>query len=304
MSNYSIVVHGGAGPDSDFIKEHVSEYEAGLKAALEAGNKMLENGGSAVDAVEAAIISLEDNYLFNAGRGSSLNHRGEPEMDASIMEGKELMSGAVSMLKNVRNPIKLSRFIMEKTSYVFLSDSGALEMAKDEDLDLEPESYFVTDHQMKEFLEARNKDELQDILQKRIHGTVGAVALDKNGNLAAATSTGGTNNAHAGRIGDSCVIGAGCYANNSVCAISGTGDGEHLINNVVAHTIAMYMELTKCSLSEACDLVIHQRLKDVDGDIGVIGVDPQGNVCMTFNSDRMHRAAMVNGEIREIRVYK
>ena len=301
--NYAIAIHGGAGPDSDFIRSHLTEYESGLKSALEAGNKMLENGGSAVDAVEAAVRSLEDNHLFNSGRGSALNHLGEIEMDASIMEGKELLTGAVSMLKNVRNPITLARFIMEKTSYVFLSDSGALDMAKDENLDLEPDSYFVTDNQLEEWLETRKRDEIQDILRKRVHGTVGAVAIDKKGNMAAATSTGGSCNAHAGRIGDSSIIGAGCYARNGLCALSGTGDGEYIVNNVMAHSVAMLMELTGCSLDEACHKVIHERLKNVDGDLGIIGVDSDANISMVFNTPRMHRAAMKNGEILQIRVY-
>ncbi len=304
MKKFAIAVHGGAGPDSEFIKANTDEYKAGLQSAIEAGNKLLEKGGSAVDAVEAAVRSLEDNHLFNAGRGSAINHQGQIGMDASIMEGAKLQSGAVSMLKNVRNPISLARFIMEKTSYVFLSDSGALDMASDEGLALEPESYFVTDLQMEEWLEKRKNEQLQDILRKRIHGTVGAVALDKNGLLAAGTSTGGAANAHAGRISDSCVIGAGCYAKNGVVAISGTGDGEHIVNNVIAHTIAMHLELTKYTLSEACDIVIHQRLQHVDGDLGVIALNPDGEICMSFNTPRMHRAAMVNGELKFARVYK
>ncbi|MBZ9728064.1 isoaspartyl peptidase/L-asparaginase [Salegentibacter sp. JZCK2] len=304
MNNISIAVQGGAGEDSEFIKSHQSGYKKGLEDAVNTGYKILKGGGSALDAVENAVRSLEDNPLFNSGRGSALNNKGEVEMDASIMDGKKNNAGAVSMVRNVKNPVTLARFIMENTSHVFLSGAGALEIAKEEDLALEGDSYFITEHQVEEFIKDRKQDDYNAILKKRIHGTVGAVALDKAGNLAAATSTGGTPNCLDGRIGDSCVIGAGCYANNSSCAVSGTGDGELLIINVIAYSIAFYMELKNCSLQDACDYVIHQRNMDVEGDIGVIAVDTRGNLGVCFNSERMHRAWKNNEEKITVKIYK
>jgi beta-aspartyl-peptidase (threonine type) len=295
METFAIAVHGGAGSDSEFIKQHKAEIEQGLKDALKAGNDILAKGGKALDAVTAAVKSLEDNYLFNAGRGSALNRKGEVEMDASIMDGKTRTSGAVSMVNNVRNPVELARIVMEKTSHVFLSGHGALEVAKNENITLEFDSYFITDEQIKLYFDARDSDEAHEILRKRIHGTVGAVALDIHKNVAAATSSGGTENCLDGRIGDSCIIGAGTFADNNICAISGTGDGEFLINRVIANTIAMSMEYKQCTLQEACDYVILERNKDVDGDMGVIAVDPNGNIAMSFNSERMHRGSVVGG---------
>ena len=304
MKNFSIAVHGGAGEDSEFIQAHQSGYKKGLEDAVKVGYKILKAGGSALDAVENAVRSLEDNPLFNAGRGSALNNKGEVEMDASIMDGKKNSAGAISMVRNVKNPVSLARFIMENTAHVFLSGAGALEIAKDEDLALEVDSYFITEHQVAEFIKDRKQDDYNAILKKRIHGTVGAVALDKAGNIAAATSTGGTPNCLDGRIGDSCVIGAGCYANNASCAVSGTGDGELLIINVIAYSIAFYMELKNCSIQEACDYVIHQRNKNVEGDIGVIAVDAKGNFGICFNSERMHRAWKINDEKSTVKIYK
>lgn len=304
MKKYSIAVHGGAGDDSEFIQLHQSGYTTGLEEAVNAGHKVLKRGGPALDAVENAVRSLEDNPLFNSGRGSELNKKGKIEMDASIMEGRKKGAGAVSMVRNVKNPVTLARFVMENTSHVFLSGPGALEIAKETDLELEVDSYFITDHQVEEFIKARNKKDYSAAIRKRIHGTVGAVALDRGGNLAAATSTGGTSNCLSGRIGDSCIIGAGCYANNSSCAVSGTGDGELLITNVIAHSIAFYMELINCSLQDACDYVIHKRNKNAEGDIGVIALDAKGNLGIGFNSKRMLRAWRINEENITVKIYQ
>jgi beta-aspartyl-peptidase (threonine type) len=303
MENWSIAVHGGAGPDSDHIRENLQKIEDGLRIALETGEKILQKGGSAMDAVEEAVKYFEINPLFNAGRGSSINHKGEVEMDASIMDGEKLQAGAVSMVKNVKHPIQLARFILGKTGHVMLSDNGALELAKDAKLEIEPDAYFITEHQYDAFLKERNEKHLESMMRKKIHGTVGAVARDKKGNLAAATSTGGTTNALHGRIGDSCIIGAGCYANNRICAISGTGDGEYLINGVIAHSISSAIELKNMSIQEACDWVIHEKNKDIDGDIGVIGVDPHGNIALCFNSQRMHRAWKTSNTEIQIKTY-
>ena len=303
MQKISIAIHGGAGPDSDYIKQNKTGYEKGLKHALEAGYKILEKGGSSIDAVEEAVRKLEDNYLFNAGRGSALNNKGEVEMDASIMDGKKLQAGAVSMVKNVKNPIALARYIMENTNHVLVSGNGALELAKSKDIELEADAYFITTHQYDLFVEERDKKSMDELLKQRIHGTVGAVAVDKKGNVAAATSTGGTTNSLDGRIGDSCLIGAGCYANNATCAVSGTGDGELFINNVIAHSIAAAVEYTGYNLQQACDYIIKEKNKNINGDVGVITVNAQGDIGISFNSERMHRAWMSSDAPMQVKIY-
>ncbi|MCO5252329.1 MAG: isoaspartyl peptidase/L-asparaginase [Candidatus Kapabacteria bacterium] len=303
MKNIAIAVHGGAGQDSEFIQLNQIAYKAGLVDAVNTGYKILKQGGSALDAVEHAVRFLEDNTLFNSGRGSALNTKGEVEMDASIMDGSSNSAGAVSIVRNVKNPVTLARFIMDNSSHVFISGQGALEIAKENNLELEVDSYFITEHRVDELINEL-KDDSEDIIRKRPNGTVGAVALDTAGNIAAATSTGGTSNSLSGRIGDSCIIGAGCYAKNSSCAVSGTGDGELLITNVIAHSIAFYMELKNCSVQEACDYVIHRRNKDVEGDIGVIALDAMGNFGISYNSQRMHRAWKANDENVTVKIYK
>ena len=303
MQKIAIAIHGGAGPDSEYIKQNKTGYEKGLKHAIEAGYKILEKGGSAIDAVEEAVRNLEDNFLFNAGRGSALNNKGEVEMDASIMEGKELQAGAVSMVRNVKNPITLARYIMENTNHVLVSGNGALELAKNKNIELEADAYFITTHQYDLFIEERDKKSMEELLKQRVHGTVGAVAVDKKGNLAAATSTGGTTNSLSGRIGDSCLIGAGCYANNNTCAVSGTGDGELLINNVIAHSIAAAVEYTGYNLQQACDYIIKEKNKDINGDVGVISVNAEGDIGISFNSERMHRAFMSNDTELQVAIY-
>ncbi|HET9843827.1 MAG TPA: isoaspartyl peptidase/L-asparaginase, partial [Gammaproteobacteria bacterium] len=213
------------------------------------------------------------------------------EMDASIMDGRTLDAGAVSMIRTVKNPVVLSRIIMTKTKHVMFSGYGALELAKRREVILEPESYFITDHQFDAFKKLAKPEEIQKAIEKKTHGTVGAVALDKKGNLAAATSTGGTSHALPGRIGDSCIIGGGCYANNNTCAVSGTGQGEFLITGVVAHTISMLIELKRMPLQKACDEVIHERNKK-QGEMGVIAVDKKGNVSFSFNTKIMRRGCI------------
>ncbi|HET8860315.1 isoaspartyl peptidase/L-asparaginase [Marivirga sp.] len=304
MENFSIVVHGGAGEDSEFIHLNESAIKTGLEDAVNVGQEKLKQGGSAMDAVENAVRLLENNPLFNSGRGSVLNNEGEVEMDASIMDGKNNGAGAVALVRNVKNPISLARHIMENTPHVFLAGQGAFKIAKESGLELEVDSYFITQHQVDRYIKSRKKDDVDNFIKKRVHGTVGAVALDKAGNLAAATSTGGTTNCLSGRIGDSCIIGAGCYANNSTCAVSGTGDGELLITNVIAYSISTYMEFKNCTVQEACDYVIHQRNKNINGDIGVIAVDAKGELGICFNSERMHRAWKTNDEKLTVKIYK
>jgi beta-aspartyl-peptidase (threonine type) len=303
MQKIAIAVHGGAGADSDYIKQNRKEYEEGLRTALMAAYKMLEQRCSALDAVEEAVRQLEDNELFNAGKGSALNNKGEVEMDAAIMDGQHPKAGAVSMVQNVKNPVTLARFVMENTNHVMLSGNGALEFAKGEDIVLEADAYFITRHQYDLFMEERDTKSLQELLRQRIHGTVGAVAVDKNGNVAAATSTGGLTNSLNGRIGDSCIIGAGCYANNNSCAVSGTGDGEFLINGVIAHSVAAAVEYAQCSLQEACDHVVKEKNKNVSGDLGVISVNAKGDIGISFNSRRMHRAWMSTTVPLQVAIY-
>jgi beta-aspartyl-peptidase (threonine type) len=213
-------------------------------------------------------------------------------MDAAIMDGKSLNAGAVSIVRRIKNPISLARLVMEKTKHVLLSGDGAFEFAKAQHVALKQNSYFITQHQMEEF-QKTNK-------QKKLHGTVGAVTLDKNGNVAAATSTGGTHYSLPGRVGDSCIIGAGCYANNTTCAISSTGEGEYIIKGVVAHTISMMIELKKLSLQKACDYVIHHRSQA--GEMGVIALDANGRICFSFNTQIMPRGFIdINGNL-EIKI--
>ncbi len=283
-------LHGGAGDDSGFIRQHEKAYKEALSDAARVAYACLDEGKSALDAVELAVRQLEDIELFNSGKGSALNQKGEIEMDAAIMDGHHLKAGAVSMVKNIRNLITLARKVMEETQHVYLSGYGAEEFARSQDIAFEESEYFYTEHQLDEFKKANKKESYASLLLKKIKGTVGAVALDKKGHVAAACSTGGSVNSLPGRIGDSCIIGAGCYANNKICALSGTGDGEYLITGAIAHSIAMTMNLLHCSLQEACDKVIHVDNKHIKGDLGVIGVAPDGQIGISFNTKRMHRA--------------
>lgn len=304
----AIVVHGG-GADSDHTHSNKKAYEDGIRQAVDEGYMVLEKGGSAVDAVEAAVISLENNPLFNASRGSALNANGEVEMDASIKQGNDQTSGAVMLVRNIRNPVSLAKAVMMNTKYRFLGDMGALEYAKAIDIRLEPSSYFITEHQFDLFSKKREEEFASsdhigmDQLKARMHGTVGAVALDKNGLMAAATSTGGTENKKMGRIGDSCIIGVGCYANNKTCAISGTGDGELRIKNIIAYDIWALMEYRGQSLQKACETVVMERTDPSEGDVGVIGVDQQGNIALLFNSERMHRGWKTSTKKLGVEIY-
>jgi len=310
MGKIAIAAHGGAGPDSEYIKKNIEGYKKGLEEATNAAYRILEEGGSALDAVEEAVNYLEDNPLFNAGRGAALNEKAEIEMDASIMSGKDLKAGAVSIVKNVKNPVTLARAIMEKTKHIYLGDMGALEFAQKTGLKLMPEAYFLTDHAFEEYQsalkEADNTIEGAGEYQvkKKTHGTVGAVALDKEGNLAAATSTGGTENKVPSRIGDSSIIGTGCYANNGTCAVSSTGEGEVLIQHVIAFHVSAIMKYRGLPLKEACHYLIHEELKRVKGDIGIIALDPQGNITMEFNSERMHRASRSTDKPLQVKIYR
>lgn len=281
MNKIAIAIHGGAGQNSEFIEANYDAYLEGLKAALEQGYALLQKGSSALDVVEATVRILEDNPLFNAGKGSALNSNGKVEMDAAIMDGKSHAAGAVSMVTQVKNPISLARKVMSNTKHVHIAGYGALELAKLNQLELMPEDYFIVERQINDLKEEKSYG----------HGTVGCVALDASGHLASATSTGGISNSLPGRVGDSCMIGAGCYANTQ-CASSCTGDGELIIINVIAHRVALLMELKGMSLQAACDHVIRNIDNPINGDVGMISVDVDGNIGFSFNCDRMHRAGI------------
>jgi beta-aspartyl-peptidase (threonine type) len=309
MKKFALAVHGGAGPDSDHIKKNMEGYKKGIEEALNAGYAVLEKGGSALDAVEAAVNKLEDNPLFNAGRGAAINDKGEVQLCASITDGSKLQMGAVAIVKNVRNPVSLARKVMEKTKHIYLGSEGALKFAQEIKAPLEPDSYFITEHQFDTYLEEREKSHKNALeaaipqVERRMHGTVGAVALDVHGNLAAATSTGGTEFEKAGRIGDSSMAGVGSYADNKVCAVSTTGEGESLIRHLTSFHVAAIMEYKELSLQDACDYLIDVRCKEEKGDMGIISIDPQGEIVFKFNSERMHRGCKSSDGSMMVAIY-
>ncbi len=309
MHKTTLVIHGGAGTllKSEMSEEKEAAYLAALKAALEAGNKILSNGGSALDAVEIAVKSMEDSPLFNAGKGSVFTADGTHEMDASIMSGKDRMAGAVCGVTSVKNPIALSRLVMEKSEHVLLAGVGAEVFGKEMKVEFEPASYFDEEWRRKQWLSVRGTDQValdHNLNPDRKFGTVGAVAVDKDGNLAAATSTGGMTNKKYGRVGDSPIIGAGTYANNSTCAVSCTGSGEFFLRGVVAYEVSALMEFKSLSLAEACSEVIQKRILEIGGDGGLIAVDQQGNLSMEFNTAGMYRGYVKEGEKINLAIYK
>ena len=288
MSHFTITIHGGAGT---ILKKHMtpekeSAYRAGLQDALTAGYELLEKGGSAMDAVRAAVISLEDNILFNAGKGSVFTSNGAQEMDASIMDGKTLMAGAVSAVRNIRNPIELAYQVMIKTEHVMLIGEGASEFAKSIGMPFEPDEYFYSQFRYDQLQSMRGSGQSaldHDVqVDDKKFGTVGAAACDHFGNIAAGTSTGGMTNKQWGRVGDSSIIGAGTYANNKTCAISCTGHGEMFIRAVTAYDVSCLMEYKNLSLQEAMNVVVHDKLMQIQGEGGMVGVDAKGNAAMVF----------------------
>ncbi|MBA3663858.1 MAG: isoaspartyl peptidase/L-asparaginase [Bacteroidetes bacterium] len=294
-----IAMHGGAGTilKSQMNPEKEAMYTDALKEAVLAGEAILLKNGLAVDAVEAVVRKLEDNPLFNAGKGSVFTHDGKNEMDASIMDGKTLKAGAVTGVTHVRNPVNLARAVMDHTEHVFLSGSGAVDFARAMGIPLETDEYFYVQYRYDQLKRARESDTIvldhtaiKDIDEKKF-GTVGAVALDVFGNVAAATSTGGMTNKKHGRIGDSPIIGAGTYANNKTCAISCTGHGEFFIRSVVAYDISCLMEYKGLTLKEACNYVVKDKLKKLGGEGGLIAIDTHGNIEMPFNTEGMYRAS-------------
>lgn len=306
----TLVIHGGAGNITPAMmnEQQEQEYKQGLKTALDAGYAILHKGGSAIDAVAAAIIELENNTIFNAGKGAVFTKKGLNEMDAAIMDGKTLEAGAVAGVRNIKNPIVLAKEVMLHSAHVFLSGSGAAEFALSRGVEQATDEYFFNKQRYDQWVQIRDSDFTQldhagDNLKgvpnpDHKFGTVGAVACDAEGNLAAGTSTGGMTNKRFGRIGDSPVIGAGTYANNTTCAISCTGHGEPFLRAVVAHDVSCLMEYKGLSLQEACDVVIKDKLVKIGGEGGLIAVDKDGNGLFCFNSNGMYRA-LRNSDGRE-----
>ncbi|MBI4648944.1 MAG: isoaspartyl peptidase/L-asparaginase [Bacteroidia bacterium] len=296
---YVIVLHGGAGnfAQSDITAENEKQYYDLLGQALNIGIQILDSGVAAMDAVEQVIIFMEDSPVFNAGKGAVFTHDGRNELDASIMDGRTLKAGAVAAVGNIKNPIKAARKVMDASPHVLLTGEGASEFAKAQGLEIVDSSYFYT---------KKSWDALQKILQKEKEGggTVGCVAFDKAGNLAAGTSTGGMTNKKYGRIGDSPIIGAGTYANNNTCAVSCTGYGEYFIRYIAAYDISAMMEYAHLNLAEAADSVINKKIKNAGGYGGIIAVDKNGNISITFNTTGMFRAYKIAGQEQKILLYK
>lgn len=291
MSTYALVIHGGAVtmPPGQLGPEEAEQQREGLRQALDAGWQVLHRGGTALDAVEAAVRSLEDNEHFNAGRGASLNQRGEAELDAAIMDGRTLQAGAVNGVKYVQNPISLARAVLESSPHAYISGEGATELALACGLPLAPPSYFQTAKTRQQWLEIAQQDQGQ----LAGHDTVGAVALDQAGNLAVATSTGGIEGQARGRVGDSPVLGGGTYASNEACAVSCTGDGEVIMRGALAHEVYALVKYKGLPVAEACQEALRLRDEDLKGDKGFIALDPQGNLAMEFNTNVMRRAYRV-----------
>lgn len=305
----SMAIHGGAGTLVRGMMTATLEkaYKTSLEYALNSAYNILEKGGTAIEAVLKATVLLEDSPLFNAGKGSVFTAEGTHEMDAALMEGEKLRAGAVTLLQGIRNPILVAREVMENSEHVLLAGAGALKFAEKCGFTIEADDYFFDDHRFQQWQEIKDTEKFQldhspDKNSK--FGTVGAVACDSSGNLAAATSTGGMTNKRYGRIGDSPIIGAGTYANNNTCAVSCTGNGEYFMRNVTAYEMSALMEFKGLSLKEAGDEVIHNRLLKLKGEGGLIAVDRSGKVTMPFNSEGMYRACKnALGEL-SVAIYK
>ena len=323
---FVLVIHGGAGTilKSQMTPEREKAYHSALNRALQIGNDILEKGGTALNAVEAAVKSMEDDPLFNAGKGAVFTHEGRNELDAAIMDGKTLQAGSVAGVRTIKNPITAARAVMEKSPHVMMSGTGADDFAKEQGLEVVDPSYFFTEDRWKSLIRVRAVDSLKQVEKDSLlkksnafsdyietptgiiskYGTVGAVALDRHGNLAAATSTGGMTNKKFGRIGDAPIIGAGTYANNETVAVSGTGWGEYFIRLVMAKSVSDLMELGKMTLKQAADLMIMKKLPALGGDGGLVAVDKDGNIAMPFCTEGMYRGYITNEGKRETKIYK
>jgi beta-aspartyl-peptidase (threonine type) len=314
----TLVIHGGAGNISkeNLTPEKEKAYREGMNAALTAGYAVLEKGGTSLDAVEAAIRLMEDNSLFNAGKGAVFTSDGKNELDAAIMDGATLKAGSVAGVSTIRNPVTAARAVMEKSPHVMLVGRGAEQFAQEQKLEIVPPEYFYTEPRYKQLQKVREEDKLKPdhstdttgstlpiLLEGKKFGTVGAVALDKFGNLAAATSTGGMTNKRYGRVGDAPIIGAGTYANNQACAVSATGHGEYFIRYTVAHDISALMQYKHKSVRKAAEKVVLEKLVKAGGEGGVIALDRKGKFAMPFNSSGMFRAYK-NAKSSDVKIFK
>jgi beta-aspartyl-peptidase (threonine type) len=302
---YAIAIHGGAGamPRATLSAERERRYRDGLEAALDAGYALLEHGGTSLDAVAAAVRMLEDDPVFNAGHGAALTRDGAAELDAAIMDGRQMRAGAVASVRHVKNPIDLARRVMEKSRHVLLVGAGAEEFALEEQFVLVPNHYFRTAERLEQLQFEQRGERVSDLVPPAPQGTVGAVARDAHGNLAAATSTGGLTNKRPGRVGDSPIIGAGTYAKNGVCAVSATGHGEFFIRAVAAHHVCAAVEYRGLTLAQAVDEMLHQVLRGLGGDGGLIAVDKNGALVLDFSTEGMFRGARAADGRREIAIY-
>ncbi len=306
---FSIAIHGGAGTidKRQMSSEKEMAYKSALAYALDQAYNVLSEGKTALDAVELAVTHLENSPLFNAGKGSVFTHEGQHEMDASIMEGANLKAGAVAGVSGIRNPVQLARMVMQNSDHVLLSGKGAIQFAKEQKIAFEKEDYFYDELRYQQWQMALKEDVVvldHSPLNENKFGTVGAVALDRYGNVAAATSTGGMTNKKFGRIGDSPLIGSGNYANNNTCAVSCTGSGEFFICGVVAYDVSCLMEYKAYTLEQACNEVIQKRIIAIGGDGGLIAVDKNNNICLEFNTDGMYRAKKKHKGEEYIAIYK
>jgi beta-aspartyl-peptidase (threonine type) len=312
---FGIVIHGGAGT---ILKENMSDsleaaYKAKLKEAISAGHEILKNGGTSLEAVTHTINVMEDSPLFNAGKGSVFTHEGSNELDASIMDGATLNAGAVAGIKHIKNPVNLARDVMQKSEHVMLYGAGAEEFAQNLGYKMMDTSYFYTQKRYESLQKVLEKEKSKNekkisfedpFIKNSKFGTVGCAALDKHGNLAAGTSTGGMTNKRWNRIGDAPIIGAGTYANNKTCAVSSTGWGEYFIRSVVAYDISALMEYKGMTLQEAASEVIQKKVPALGGDGGIVAIDKDGNVAMEFNTAGMYRATMNSEGELIIKIYK
>ncbi|WP_116126713.1 isoaspartyl peptidase/L-asparaginase family protein [Lewinella sp. IMCC34183] len=305
---YALVIHGGAGTilKENMTDERAAAITAAMNAAMDAGEQVLQQGGSAADAVEATIWVMEDSPYFNSGKGAVFTNAGINELDASFMNGADQNAGAVGGVTNLKHPISAARAVMEKSEHVLLTGKGAEEFAAGQGLEVVDPSYFYTEERYQSLQRALEgeKVEQEKIDVDKKHGTVGCVALDKDGNLAAGTSTGGMTNKRYNRLGDSPIIGAGTYADNATCGVSCTGWGEFFIRYAVAYDVHARMAYAGSSLQEAADAVIHQTLVEKGGTGGLIALDARGNVAMPFNTPGMYRGYLKAGGEREIRFYE
>jgi len=304
----TIVIHGGAGAlaPGRYSQEEEAAYTAKLTEALNAGYAVLEDGGAAMDAIEAAIIVMEDSPLFNAGKGAVFTREGKNELDASIMDGATRNAGAIAGVTKVKNPIKLARAVMEDSVHVMFAREGAEEFAKEEGFEFVKPKYFYTEKRwqgLQNALEAEKASKESSLPVDYKWGTVGALALDRDGNLAAGTSTGGMTKKDYGRVGDTPIIGAGTFADNNSCAVSSTGHGEYFMRLTIARDICAQVEYAEKTVGDAADDVINNRLENLGGDGGVIVLGPDGDYAMTFNSDGMFRGVKSETGVQEVAIY-